>query len=329
MQLVDENDGSALVLRQLLQDGFQALLEFAPILCAGKQRSHVERQHALALERFRHLVVDDALREAFDDRGLAHAGLADQHRVVLGASLQDLDHAADLVVASDHRVELARARSLGEIERVFLERLAAPFGFLVADRFAAAHRLDRLVDRLPAAAVFFQQAAGLALVLGERNQKELRGDELVAALLRFLVGQIQQAVQLARDLHLPAVAFYLRQTQNRLLGRLPQPRNIDARAGQKRRAPPVFLVEQSGKQVQGLDEWVVLSHGDALGVAQRLLEPGSELFDTHLAGFPKVYRCDTNGGILPVFTLTILRKKAQILLRVRSRDPSRARSRWR
>jgi hypothetical protein len=43
----------------------------------------------------------------FDDGGLAHARLADQHRVVLGAALQDLDGAADLVVAADHRVELA------------------------------------------------------------------------------------------------------------------------------------------------------------------------------------------------------------------------------
>ena len=48
----------------------------------------------------------------FDDRGLADAGLADQHRVVLGAPLQHLDRAADLVVAADHRIELAlRARA--------------------------------------------------------------------------------------------------------------------------------------------------------------------------------------------------------------------------
>ena len=91
----------------LLQHGLQALLELAAVLGAGEQRRHVEREHALALQRLGHFVVDDALREAFDDRGLAHARLADQHRVVLGAALQDLDHAADLVVAADHRVELA------------------------------------------------------------------------------------------------------------------------------------------------------------------------------------------------------------------------------
>src|ERR1700761_5786112 len=48
-----------------------------------------------------------SLRTAFGDRRLADAGLADQHRVVLGATAQHLDHSSDLVVAADHRVELA------------------------------------------------------------------------------------------------------------------------------------------------------------------------------------------------------------------------------
>ena len=58
-------------------------------------------------QRLGDVAGDDALGEALDDRGLADARLADQHRVVLGAAREDLDHAADLVVAPDHRVELA------------------------------------------------------------------------------------------------------------------------------------------------------------------------------------------------------------------------------
>ena len=158
------------VLRDLLQHRLQPLLELAAVLGAGEQRRHVERQHALALERLGHFAVDDALREAFDDRGLAHARLADQHRIVLGAALQDLDHAADLVVAADDRVELARAGALGEIERVFLERLALrlrlpgsatlspPRTALIACSSACAVR-----------AVLLEQPAGLALVLRQRQ----------------------------------------------------------------------------------------------------------------------------------------------------------------
>ena len=50
--------------------------------------------------------------EPLDDRRLADAGLADQHRVVLGAPRQHLDDAADLLVAADHRIELSGAASL-------------------------------------------------------------------------------------------------------------------------------------------------------------------------------------------------------------------------
>ncbi len=80
VQLVDEDDRAAFVGGDVLQHGLQALLELAAVLGAGQQRRHVERQHALVLERLGHLAVDDALREAFDDGGLADAGLADQHR---------------------------------------------------------------------------------------------------------------------------------------------------------------------------------------------------------------------------------------------------------
>src|SRR5439155_510957 len=83
-------------------------------------------QQALVLQALGHFAVDDALRQAFDDRGLADARLADQHRVVLGAALQDLDAAADLVVASDDRVELALAGPVGQVERVLRESLALP-----------------------------------------------------------------------------------------------------------------------------------------------------------------------------------------------------------
>jgi len=62
---------------------FSPLLEFAAVLGAGEQRGHVEHQQPLALQAFRHFLVDDALRQALDDGGLADARLADQHRLFL------------------------------------------------------------------------------------------------------------------------------------------------------------------------------------------------------------------------------------------------------
>ena len=107
VQLVDEQDDLALGLGDLLEHGLQPVLELAAVLRAGDQRADVERDHAPVAQRLGHVAGDDALGEALDDRGLADAGLADQHGVVLGAAREHLDHAADLVVAADHRVELA------------------------------------------------------------------------------------------------------------------------------------------------------------------------------------------------------------------------------
>ncbi len=93
-----------------LQHRLEAFLEFAAELGAGDQRAHVERHDAAVLQPFGNVAAHDALRQALDDRGLADAGLADQHRVVLGAARQHLDDAANLLVASDHRIELAAGK---------------------------------------------------------------------------------------------------------------------------------------------------------------------------------------------------------------------------
>ena len=90
----------------------------------------VERDEPLVLQALGHVAVDDAPGQALDDGGLADAGLADQHRVVLGAARQHLDDAADLLVAADDRVDLAVAGALGEVPAVLLERLELLLGVL-------------------------------------------------------------------------------------------------------------------------------------------------------------------------------------------------------
>ena len=128
----------------LLEHRLQPLLELAAVLRAGDQRAHVERDDALVLEAFGHVAADDAAGQPFDDGGLADAGLADEHRVVLGAARQHLDDAADLLVAADHRIELASARQLGEVAAVALERLVGALRVLVGDALRAADARQRL-----------------------------------------------------------------------------------------------------------------------------------------------------------------------------------------
>ena len=85
VELVDEQDDVA-ALRDLLHHLLQALLELAPVLRPGHEGREVERVDLLVLQELRHLVGGDARREALHDCGLAHAGLADQHGVVLLAA---------------------------------------------------------------------------------------------------------------------------------------------------------------------------------------------------------------------------------------------------
>ena len=146
---------------------------------------------------------------------------------------------------------------------------------------AAAHGLDRRFQRLPRQPVLLEQAPGLALVVGQREQEHFGGDELVAALLRFLVGQVEQVVEVARNADLAALPFDLGQAVDRLVQRALQRADIDAGARQQRCGAAVLLVEQGQQQVLRLDELVVVADRQALRIGQRLLELGGEFVETH------------------------------------------------
>src|SRR5690606_34018129 len=117
VHLVDEQDDLALGGFHIVEYALQPLLELAAIFGARDQRAHIERQQAAIFQTVGDIAIDDAQREAFGDRGLADAGLAYQHRIVLGPAREDLDRTADFLVAADDRVELAFARNFGEVAR--------------------------------------------------------------------------------------------------------------------------------------------------------------------------------------------------------------------
>ena len=91
----------------------------------------------LFFKPFRHVSAHDSLGESFDDGGCSDAGLADQDRIVLGSSRKDLDHAPNLVVPTDDRVELSLARELGQIAAVLLERLVGGLRVLAGHTLTA------------------------------------------------------------------------------------------------------------------------------------------------------------------------------------------------
>ncbi len=120
VQLVDEQDDVAAGL-DLLQHLLEALLEVAAVAAAGHQGAEIEGVELLVPQRVGHAVGGDGLGQALDDGRLADAGLADQHRVVLGASGQDLHDPLGLALAADDRIELLVARELGEVPAELVE----------------------------------------------------------------------------------------------------------------------------------------------------------------------------------------------------------------
>ena len=265
VQLVEEQDDAALGLGDLLQDRLETVLELAAVLGAGDQRADVERDHAPVAQRLGHVARDDPPREPLDDGGLAHAGLADQDRVVLRAPGQHLDHAPNLVVAPDHRVELALLGRLGEVAPEALERLVAVLGVLVGHAVRAAHLLDRLGELVARGA---HVDRGLA---GEREQEMLGRDELVAHPARLLVGVLEEADQVLAERGCARVSADRRLGVERLVGEPADALGIGPGAAQHGHDDAAVLLEQREQQMLRRDLRVAARASEPLRGRERLL----------------------------------------------------------
>ena len=148
VQLVDKENNLAIGFFDFLEHGLEPVFKLAAKLGSGQHRTQVQRDHALIFEALRHIAFDDALRQALDDGCFAHAGLANQHRVILGAPAQHLNHAANLFVAPNDRVQLAAPGKFREVLGVLFQRLKLGFGILIRHALRPAHRSQRLQNRL-------------------------------------------------------------------------------------------------------------------------------------------------------------------------------------
>ena len=210
VDLVDEQDRPVERL-DLRYDRLKPLLEVAPVARAGQQRPHVEAEDGRLAQHLRDLVPDDAPGQAFGDRGLADARVADVERVVLGPPAQHLDGPLDFVDAADQRVDPALARLLVEVDAVGIERLAplahdlVGLGILLgamdgAVLLLAEHLGDAVADvieRIQAAhLLFLQEVDRVALALREHGDQDVGAGHLLAARrLHVDRGALQHALE--------------------------------------------------------------------------------------------------------------------------------------
>ncbi len=206
VELVDEQDRVVRV-AELLDDLLQALLELTAVLGAGDERTDVQRQHPLVEQDVRDVAGDDPVREALGDGRLAHAGLADQGRVVLRLAAEDLDDPLDLLLAADDRVQLVRAGRLGQVDpkRVHRGGLAGPLGLLGrAGRGGLGQDPDDLVaDLVQVHAQALEHAGGDSLTLAdEAKQQVFRADVVVAETTRLVDRELDDPLGPRRQAHL-------------------------------------------------------------------------------------------------------------------------------
>ena len=107
-----------------MDDGLEALFEVAAKPRAREQGAGVEREDLGTLENVRNVVVEQARRQAFGERGLADARVADEHRIVLAPAAEDFHRALELLGPANQRVELAGPGARGQIGGVGGQRIA-------------------------------------------------------------------------------------------------------------------------------------------------------------------------------------------------------------
>ena len=136
MDLVDE-ENRLRICDQDLHHGLETLFEVATVARACEHGSHVERVHLALEHRVRHQLVVDAQREALRECGLANSRLTDEKWVVLATAREHLDHALELVDATDQRIDLAVLGSLREIDAErfeWIRNLAVLFALVLGTR---------------------------------------------------------------------------------------------------------------------------------------------------------------------------------------------------
>ena len=250
----------------LLEHLLQALLEITAVAAARHQRAEVERVELLARERLGHVVGDDLLGQALDDRRLADARLADENGVVLRAPRQHLHDAFDLFRTADDRVELAVAGQLGQIAAELVEdrrarRVVARACTLTrADRLLALvsrHQLDHLLAHAAEVGAKADEHRGrhtLALT-DEAEEHVLGADVAVTQLQRLAQGKLEDLLGPRRERrrttrrgtrHADGLFHLLAH------GLEGDPERLECLGGNS-----LALVDQSQKDVLGADEAVV------------------------------------------------------------------------
>ena len=121
MNFVDE-ENRVIALAEIRKEPLETLLKVTAVFRAGKQRAEIEGVNHCLLERLRYLTIDNHLGKALGNGGFTDAGFANQQRVVLATSREDLCDTLHLGQTPDEWVDIASLGLGVEVSRVGIER---------------------------------------------------------------------------------------------------------------------------------------------------------------------------------------------------------------
>ena len=102
VDLINKEEDLPVCLRHFVDNGFEAFFEFALVFCPGYQCPHVKTVNVFFTKVFGYVTVDDTVGEPFYDRRFTDAWLTDQDGVILAAAREDVQDAANFLIAADH-----------------------------------------------------------------------------------------------------------------------------------------------------------------------------------------------------------------------------------
>ena len=260
MQLIDKEDHFSFGVFDLADHRLESLLELATEFGTGDQAAHVQGDHTTVLERLRNIPLHDPLRKSFGNRRLADPRLADQYRVVLGPTREDLDHPSDLIVPADDRIEFVLGSLRDKIDPVLFQSLEFPLRALVRHPSAAPDALESLEDFFFVHAQELQKLRGVLFGFAKSQKQVFGTDKLVLHSLGGGGCRLETFLQGCADARLPIAAGPRKPLKLACRRRL---EFIDLGADflQQGDHDPGRVLEQGGQKMKAFDFGVSLRSG--------------------------------------------------------------------
>ena len=106
MEFIDKENHRIIDALEFHDKALHAFFELSTILSTGHHGGHVKRHHALVHQEFRNFLLDNLLRETFDNRRLTDTRFTDEGRIIFLATAKNLNQAFDFTATTNNRIKL-------------------------------------------------------------------------------------------------------------------------------------------------------------------------------------------------------------------------------